>query len=135
MLLRVSCAKNLGRLFLQPPFEVLPSPANFIVQPALGDFDVLIGFLRHHNYVAIAAVVIADQVAGADLIPAWVVHPLPREVSKRGVQTQRSPAGAVGSPVVGPAAGGAVGRGVHCPGGIGFPELRQGGLHIFFCED
>lgn len=30
---------------------------------------------------------------------------------------------------VGLAAGGAVGRGVHSPGGIGFPELRQGGPH------
>ena len=101
-----------------------------VVETALGDLDIIVRLTDHNYHVAVSAVVIADQVAGADLIPAWVVHPLPREVSKRGVRTQRSPAGAVGSPVVGPAAGGAVGRGVHCPGGIGFPELCQGGLTL-----
>mgnify|MGYP006922428177 CR=1 FL=1 len=60
VLLRIAGVYSISRLFFQPPLEVLPSPANFIVQPALGDFDVLIGFLRHHNYVAIAAVVIAE---------------------------------------------------------------------------
>ena len=59
-LLRIACVQRIPRLFLQPPFEVLPAPANFIVQSALGDFDVLIGFLYHHNYVAVAAVVVAD---------------------------------------------------------------------------
>ena len=77
VLLRIAGVYSISRLFFQPPLEVLPSPANFIVQPALGDFDVLIGFLRHHNYVAIAAVVIADQVTGADLLPTRAVHPPP----------------------------------------------------------
>ena len=78
-----------------------------VVETALGDLDVLIRFADYNYHVAVSAVVIADQVAGADLIPAWVVHPPPREVSKRRVRTQRSPAGAVGAPAVGPAAGGA----------------------------
>ena len=104
-----------------------------VVETALGDLDVLIRFADYNYHVAVSAVVIADQVAGADLIPAWVVHPPPREVSKRRVRTQRSPAGAVGAPAVGPAAGGAVGRGVHCPGGVGLLQLRQDGLYAFFC--
>ena len=102
-----------------------------VVETALGDLDVLVRFADYNYHVAVAAVVIADQVAGADLIPAWVVYSPPRKVAKRGIATQRSPAGAVGAPVVGPTAGGAVGRGELCPGGIGFPELRQGGLHTF----
>ena len=116
-------------MLLQPPLEVLPSPAGMVVETALGDLDVLVRFTDYNYHVAVAAVIVADQVAGADLIPAWVVHPPPWEIAKRGVGTQRSPAGAVGAPVVGPAAVGAVGCGVHCPGGIDFPELHQGGPH------
>ena len=33
---------------------------------------------------------------------------------------------------IGPAAGGTVGRGEHCPGGVDFPELGQGGLDACF---
>ena len=103
-----------------------------IVETALGDLDVLIRFAAYNYHVAVAAVVIADQVTGADLLPTWIVYSPPWKVAKRGIRAQRGPAGAVGAPVVGPAAGGAVGCGVHCPGGVGFPELRQGGLHAFF---
>ena len=66
----------------------------------LGDFDVLIGFLNHHNYVAVSAVVIADQVAGAGLLPARTVYSAPWEIPKRGVRTQRAPARTVGATVV-----------------------------------
>ena len=60
VLFRIACVHSIPRLFLQPPLEVLPSPTGFVVQSALGDFDVLIGFIYHHDYVAVAAVVVAD---------------------------------------------------------------------------
>ena len=82
--------------------------------------------------MASAAVIAAEQIPGADLLPTWVVHSPPWEVPKSCVRTQRGPAGAVDAPTVGAVAGGAVGCGVHCPGGVGFPELCQGGLHTFF---
>ena len=113
----VACVQSIPRLLLQPPLEVLPAPASMVVETALGDLDVLIRFADYNYYMAVAAVVVADQVAGADLIPAWVVHPPPREVSKCRVRTQCSPAGAVGAPVVGPAAGGAIGLGYTVPVG------------------
>ena len=59
-LLRIAGVHSIPRLFLQPPLEVLPSPTNFVVQPALGDFDVLIGFLYYHDYMTAAAVVVSD---------------------------------------------------------------------------
>ena len=55
-LFRVAGIQRIPRLLLQPPLEVLPSPEDLVVQPALGDLDVLIGFLHHHNYVAATAV-------------------------------------------------------------------------------
>ena len=94
---RVADVQRIPRLLLQPPFEVLPSPAGMVVETALGDFDVLICFADHNYHMAIAAVVIADQVTGADLIPAGAVDPPPREIPKRGIGTQRGPAGAVGA--------------------------------------
>lgn len=133
-LFRVAGIQRIPGLLLQPPLEVLPSPAGMVVETALRDLDVLIRFTDHNYHMAIAAVIVAEQIPGADLIPAWVVHPPPWEIAKRGVRTQRGPAGAVGPPVVGPTAGGAIRRGVHCPGGVGFPELRQSGLYTFFCR-
>ena len=97
----------------------------------LGDLDVLVRFADYNYHVAVAAVIVAEQIPRADLLPTWVVHSPPWEVAKRGVRTQRGPAGAVGAPTVGAVAGGAAGCGVHCPGGVGFPELRQGGPYIF----
>ena len=73
-----------------------------VVETALGDLDVLVRFTDYNYHVAVAAVVIADQVAGADLLPTWVVDPPPWEIAKRSVGTQCGPAGAVGAPVVGP---------------------------------
>ena len=119
-------------MFLQPPLEVLPAPAGTVVETALGDLDVLVRFADHNHHVAVAAVVIADQVAGADLLPARAVYSAPWKIAKGSIRTQCGPAGTVSAPAIGAAAGGTVGRGVHCPGGIGFPELRQGGLHSFF---
>ena len=133
-LFRVAGIQRIPGLLLQPPLEVLPSPAGMVVETALRDLDVLIRFTDHNYHMAIAAVIVAEQIPGADLIPAWVVHPPPWEIAKRGVRTQRGPAGAVGPPVVGPTAGGAIRRGVHCPGGVSFPELRQSGLYTFFCR-
>ena len=34
--MRIACVHGIPGLFLQPPLEVLPSPAGFVVQPALG---------------------------------------------------------------------------------------------------
>ena len=67
-----------------------------VVETALGDLDVLVRFADYNYHVAAAAVVIANQVAGTDLLPTWVVDAPPWEISKRRVRTQRSPAGAVG---------------------------------------
>ena len=103
-----------------------------VVETTFGNLDVLVRLTAHNYHVVVSAVVIADQVAGADLLLTWIVYSPPWKIAKHGVRTQRGPAEAVGSPVVEPATGGAVGRGVHCPGGIDFPELRQGGLHTFF---
>ncbi len=58
--MRIACVHSIPRLFLQPPFEVLPAPENLVVQPALGDLDVLIGFLHHNNYVAAGTIVVVD---------------------------------------------------------------------------
>ncbi len=109
-LFRVAGIQRIPRLFFQPPLEVLPSPTNPVVQSAFGDFDVFVGFLHRHDHMAVAAAVVADQVAGADLLPARVVHPSPGEVAKRGVGTQCGPTGAVDPPLIGPVAGGMVGR-------------------------
>ena len=60
VLFRIACVHSIPRLFLQPPLEVLPSPTSFVVQPALGNLDVLVCFLHHHNYVAAGTIVVVD---------------------------------------------------------------------------
>ena len=72
-------------LLLQPPAEILPTPPGMVIHAALGDFDVLVGFLHHHDYMAVAAVDVADQITGANLLPAWAVDPPPRKVTESGI--------------------------------------------------
>ena len=134
-LLRIAGVHGIPRLFLQPPFEVLPAPTGFVVQPALGDFDVFIGFLHHHIYVAAGTIVVVDQVAGADLIPAWAGDPLPGQSAEHGIGAEHRPARTVVAVAEWPVERiiGAIERTVNCARGIGLLQLRQGGLHTSFC--
>ena len=97
------------RLFLQPPAGVLPAPVCFLGGAAVCEGDPLRVNLYYYDDVSIAFVIVPDQIAGADLLPAGPIHPPPGQISKRGVRTQGGPACAVHAAVVGPVAGGAVG--------------------------
>ena len=126
-LFRIARVQGISRLFFQPLLEVLPAPANFVVQPTLGDLDVLVRFADHNYHMAIAAVIVAEQIPGADLLPTWVVDPPPWEIAKRGVGTQCGPAGAVDAPAIWPAAGGAAPPtgGSFLPRACGTPSGRR----------
>ena len=110
-LLQVPGVADVMGLLLQPSAEVLPAPADLVVCASLGDFDILVRLAHHNHHMVRLAVLILHQVAGSELLPVWAVDPPPWKITEGGIRTQRGPAGAMGSPVVGPAAGGTVGMG------------------------
>ena len=120
-------------MLLQPPFEILPAPTGFIVQPALGDFDVFVRFVQDHHNMMVCSVSIFDQITCPDLFPARPFHPLPREVAESGVAAQDCPASAVGiTDPIGAVAGRDIGGSIGRIGGIGVPKRPNGGADIFF---
>ena len=92
-------------LFLQPPAEVLPTPAGLVVGTAFGDDDVFRIFADHYHCMVRLFMFIFHDVAGAKLIPAWTIYPPPWEAAESRIGTQGSPAGAVDAAAIGTAAG------------------------------
>ena len=124
-LLRVSGIEDEPRLLLQPPAGVLPAPVRFLGGAAVREGDGITGFAHHHDHMTAQIIVVFHQVSGAKLVPAGVVHPPPGEIAEGCVGAQGGPSGTVSAAVVGPAAGGAEGRGPERAVGVPLPQGGQ----------